>query len=121
MPIRYFGDTSGLPNWVSSLSRAWRDDPDDSFEFTIPVTGRYRITVDAGISDLGLTFRNIDGSLHSTRDCPDAGYLMLDRALIVWDEDAVFDAGTRVLVWLSIPDWLPQTPTGTYELSVSRH
>lgn len=119
MPIHYVGDTRDLPNWVTSLSRAWREFPDDSFEFTVPVTGRYRIGVDSGVPDLMLTFQNVDRSLHSARGCPSVGFLQLDQADIGPYGEARFDAGTRVLVWLSVPAWRPLMPAGPYELRVT--
>lgn len=121
-PLRYTGDTSGLPNWVSSLSQAWRDYSDDSIEFLAPASGVYRFALDSGVPDIGITWRNRNGTLHSELGCPDGGYLQLDNAEIhrtSYPRDVWLDGGTRVLVWISIPAW-QLTPSGPYQFAVER-
>src|SRR5688572_2145911 len=51
LPVTHQGDTTGLPNWVTSNRLEWGDAGDDSLKFVAPSAGNYAFTISAMNTD----------------------------------------------------------------------
>ena len=123
-PLSYAGDTTPLPNWVTSTRLEWTDAPDESVQFVAPTTGTYHFAIDAGVRDLGVSLANADGTLHAVQGCPAGGATFMNDGFFAAlpsgnTSELTLDAGTRVLMWISAPYWAG-TKVGTYQLSITR-
>lgn len=123
-PLSYAGDTTPLPNWVTSNRLEWTDAPDESVQFVAPSTGTYHFAIDAGVRDLGVSLANADGTLHAVQGCPASGATFMNDGFFAAlptgnTSDLTLDAGTRVLMWISAPYWAA-TKVGTYQLIVTK-
>ena len=127
VPVTYQGDTSaGLPNWVTSTRLEWTDAPDDSLIFVAPTTGKFFFSLSSSNSNLGVSIKNADGTLHAAQGCPASGATLSNDGFFESPAPtdggvgypSSLDAGTSVLIWISAPYWAAQK-TGAYTLRIT--
>ncbi len=78
LPAEFSGDTTSLPNIVTSARLEWTTAPDDALEFTAPSAGNYVIDLTSSVAGLGASAQdyNTTGSnaFPFTRSaCPASG------------------------------------------------
>lgn len=119
VPQLYDGGTAGQPNWVTSARLEWSDAPDDSLRYVTPVTGSYGFRlINSSNPDLGLSVRNLDGTLHAVQGCPPSGEVFSNDGVYDSSTWIPLDAGTEVLIWVSAPHWAAEK-TGSYQLRIT--
>ncbi len=128
LPAVYAGDTTGLPNWITSQRLEWTDAPDEGLKFVAPSTGDYYFDLAAANQSLGVSIRNFDGTLHAIAGCPTSAAPLANDGYYEsrkptdggFGYPAHLDAGTNVLIWISTPSFAP-VKTGPYTLTITRN
>jgi hypothetical protein len=118
----YTGDTTGLPNWVTSTRLEWTDAPDDSLAFTADVAGNYKFTfTDSTTSNggMGASIRNADNTFYMA--CPASGtQVATDGVFESPSYPVALTAGQQVLVYVSAAYWSTPAKAGAYTIKIEK-
>jgi len=118
--VTYSGDTTGLPNWVTSSRLEWGADPDDSLIFTAPEAGNYAVTfTDSSTTNggMGVSLQTITGT-HFT--CPASGTVQeIDGVYETPSYPVALTANQQVLLFVSTTTWA-SAHAGTYQLKIEK-
>jgi len=127
LPATFSGDTTGLPNIVTSARLEWTDAPDDALEFTAPEAGNYAIELTSANMDLGASGEDFgttgsDSFPFTAAACPASG--MTAEINGIYDHNqpnypVALTAGQKMVIFISAPYWAA-TKTGAYTLKVSK-
>jgi len=121
--LTYNGDTTGLPNLVTSPRLEWQDAPDDALLFTAPVAGDYEIVTTAEPSSnqgCGASVWNYGtDTYYDASWCPAPGSTTeIDGGFTSAGYPYTFAQGETVLIWFSCSYWA--TPLyGPYEITIN--
>jgi hypothetical protein len=125
LPVEYSGDTTSLPNLVTSARLEWTDAPDDAVKFTAPVAGKYLIELTSSVTELGASaedYNNGNPVPFSPTACPAAGVVKeIDGVFTFNQPNYPLDlaAGESIVIFVSAPSFA-QVKAGPYMLKVSK-
>jgi hypothetical protein len=127
LPSEFSGDTTGLPNIVTSQRLEWTDAPDDALEFTAPVAGNYVIDLVSSVPNLGASAQdyNTNGSdaFPFTRaTCPAPNAVKMINGIFNQNQPTspiALTAGQSIVIFVSAPSWA-NLKVGAYTLKVRK-
>lgn len=127
LPAEYSGDTTLLPNIVTSSRLEWTDAPDDALEFTAPVDGDYVIELTSGVPALGASAQdyNTNGSdafPFNRTACPAPGAVKEINGVYNDNQPNYpirLSAGQSMVIFVSAPYWA-NMKSGAYTLKVRK-
>jgi hypothetical protein len=127
LPQTFNGDTTALPNSITSPRLEWTDAPDDSLEFTAPEAGRYVIMLTSPVPELGVSAQDFgtmgsDAVPFTRAACPAPGGMREINGVYNHNQTRdplTLDAGQAVVLFVSAPYWANQR-FGTYSLTVRK-
>lgn len=122
--ILYNGDTTGLPNLVTSSRLEWQDAPDDSLLFTAPEAGDYEIVITDEPSVNGGCGASVwdytTDEFYDESWCPDSGSTTeIDGFYTTSGYPHYFEEGETVLIWFSCTYWA-DVQSGPYTLTIEK-
>jgi hypothetical protein len=127
LPAEFSGDTTSLPNLVTSTRLEWTDAPDDALEFTAPVAGKYVIELTSSVQELGASAwdyntNGADGFPFTRTACPAAGAVKEINGFYSHNQPTnpiQLSAGQSMVIFVSVPSF-SAVKAGPYTLRVRK-
>jgi hypothetical protein len=127
LPQVFDGDTTGLPNTLTSSRLEWGDAPDDLLQFTAPEAGNYLIELTSTVPSLGVSAQDYgtmgtDARVFTVNDCPSGTSPREINGVFNHNQPGnplPLTAGQKVMLFVSAPTWA-NLRFGPYTLTVRK-
>jgi hypothetical protein len=127
LPQVFDGDTTGLPNTLTSSRLEWGDAPDDLVLFTAPEAGSYVIDLSSTVPSLGVSAQDYgamgtDARPFDVSDCPSGTTPREINGVFNHNQPSsplMLAAGQKVMLFVSAPMWA-NLRFGPYTLTVRK-